>query len=156
MRIFLINQGNGVDFNQNPPLGILYLAASLKKAGYEVDIYDQGDNENKLNYPSKDYIKRFSPDVVGFSLYTFGLPQTLQYVKELKEDFPRIQVIVGGHHATALTERTLLDCPDADFLIYRDGAISLMELIKTIESRLEPAHVRGIYYRNNGNIVKTE
>src|SRR4030067_413609 len=71
-------------------------------------------------------------------------------------DFPRIQVIVGGHHATALPERTMLDCPEADFLIYGEGDITIIELIKTIESRLEPANVRGIYYRNNGNIVKTE
>ena len=156
MRILLINQGNGVDFNHNPPLGILYLAASLKKSDYEVDIYDQGAKENKLKYPSKDYIKRFFPDVVGFSLYTFGLPQTLQYVKELKEDFPHIQVIVGGHHATALPERTMLDCPEADVLVCGEGDMTIVELIKTIESRLEPANVRGIYYRNNGNIVKTE
>src|SRR3989338_4673697 len=145
MRILLINQGNCVDFNHNPPLGILYLAASLKKSDYEVDIYDQGAKENKLKYPSKDYIKRFFPDVVGFSLYTFGLPQTLQYVKELKEDFPHIQVIVGGHHATALPERTMLDCPEADVLVCGEGDITIIELIKAFEKGSNLDQVKGIY-----------
>ncbi|MBI3754338.1 MAG: cobalamin B12-binding domain-containing protein [Deltaproteobacteria bacterium] len=133
MRILLINQSNGIDFNQNPPLGILYLAASLKRAGYEADIYDQGAKENKLNYPSKNYIQRFQPDVIGFSLYTFGLPQTLQYIKELKEGFPHIRIIVGGHHATALPERTMLDCPEADFLVCGEGDITIVEIIKLLK-----------------------
>ncbi|MBI5326871.1 MAG: cobalamin B12-binding domain-containing protein [Deltaproteobacteria bacterium] len=155
MKILLINQSNGIDFNQNPPLGILYLAASLRKANYEVDIYDQGAKENKLNYPSIDYMKNFSPDVVGFSLYTFGLPQTLQYIKGLKEEFPHIKIIVGGHHATALPERTMLDCPEADVLVCGEGDVTIIELIKAIEKGSNLDQVQGIYYRNNGTIVHT-
>ncbi len=153
MKILLINQSNGVDFNHNPPLGILYLASSLKKAGYEVDIYDQGAKENKLRYPSADDIKKFSPDVVGFSLYTFGLPDTLRYIKELKEGFPEIKIILGGHHATALPERTMLDCPEADFLVYGEGDVTIVELVKAIETGADPTKIHGIYYRNNEKII---
>lgn len=155
MKILLINQSNGIDFNQNPPLGILYLAASLKRADYDVDIYDQGARENRLNYPSTDFIKNFSPDVVGFSLYTFGLPQTLQYIKGLKGDFPHIKIIIGGHHATALPERTMLDCPDADVLVCGEGDITIIELIKAFEKGSNLDQVKGIYYRNNATIVHT-
>ena len=155
MKILLINQSNGVDFNQNPPLGTLYLASSLRKAGYNVDIYDQGAKENNLRYPSKDDIKRLSPDIVGFSLYTFGLPNTLRYIKELKESFPGIRIIIGGHHATALPERTMLDCPEADFLVFGEGEITLVELISAIESGADITKVNGLYFRDNGNIIST-
>lgn len=156
MKILLINQSNGVDFNENPPLGILHIAASLRKAGNDVDIYDQGAKENELQYPSPKYIKDFSPDIAGFSLYTFGLPQTLQYIKELKRGFPYLKIVVGGHHATALTERTMLDCPEADFLVYGEGDITIVELVRAIETSSDVAMVRGICYRDGQRIVKTE
>lgn len=153
MRILLVNQSNGVDFNQNPPLGILYLAASLKKAGYEVAIYDQGAKENNLKYPSFDMIKQFN--IVGFSLYTFGLPNTLRYIKELKAALPGMKIILGGHHSTALPERTMLDCPEADFLVYGEGEITVIELIKALENGSDLTKVNGLYFRDNGNIIST-
>lgn len=155
MRILLINQGNGVDYNQNPPLGILYLAASLVKAGHEVKIHDQGAKENELLYPSATDIKEFSPDIVGFSLYTFGLPNTLRYIKELKKGVPDIKIVLGGHHSTALPERTMLDCPEADFLVYGEGEITAVELCRAIENSSPLSEVNGLYFRDNANIVST-
>lgn len=155
MRILLINQGNGVDFNHNPPLGILYLAASLRKAGYDAGIYDQGAMENNLKYPSFDMIKQFNPDIVGFSLYTFGLPNTICYIKELKEAFPELKIILGGHHSTALPERTMLDCPEADFLVYGEGDITIVELIKALKNESDLTKVNGLYIRDNKDVVFT-
>ncbi|TAN42244.1 MAG: B12-binding domain-containing radical SAM protein [Nitrospirae bacterium] len=155
MRILLVNQSNGVAFNQNPPLGILYLAASLKKAGHETFVYDQGAQENKLEYPSAEMIKALSPDIVGFSLYTFGLPQTLQYIKELKRDFPGIKVVLGGHHATAVPERTMHDCAEAEALVYGEGDVTIVELADAIEKGEGLSGVAGVYYRENGSVLHT-
>jgi anaerobic magnesium-protoporphyrin IX monomethyl ester cyclase len=156
MRLLLINQGNGVDFNQNPPLGILYLAASLREAGHEVDVYDQGAMENNLKYPSFDLIRSFKPGLVGFSLYTFGLPKTLHYINELKESFPGIKIIAGGHHATALPQRTMDDSENIDYLLYGEGEVSLINLLSALESGLPVSSVKGIYYREAGKIFSTD
>ncbi len=156
MKILLINQSNGIAFNQNPPLGILYLASSLQSAGHKVFVYDQGALENNLKYPSFDYIRQINPTIVGFSLYTFGLPNTLQYIKDLKKAFPALCIVLGGHHSTALPERTMLDCPEADYLVYGEGLITIVELLKAIEDGTELSAVQGIYYRDiNRNILST-
>lgn len=155
MKILLINQGNGFDFNQNPPLGILYLAASLRNAGHDVDIYDQGAMENNPQYPSFDFIKHFSPDIIGFSLYTFGLTNTFHYIDKLKNSFPNIKIIVGGHHATALPQKTMEDSDKIDYLVCGEGEISLVNLIRAIENCQPVSSVKGLFYRENGKITST-
>lgn len=155
MRIMLVNQSNGKDFNHNPPLGILYLASALKRAGHEVAVHDQGARENNLGYPSFDSVQKFNTEAIGFSLYTFGLTNTLKYIKELKQAFPDIKIILGGHHSTALPERTMFDCPEADFLVYGEGEITIVELLKAIEDRSDFRNVNGLYYRSRENIIST-
>lgn len=155
MKILLINQSNGIHINHNPPLGILYLAATLKRTGHDVIIYDQGAQENGLQYPSFEKIRELRPDIVGFSLYTFGLTNTFHYIRMLKNAFPEITIILGGHHATALPERTLIDCPEADFLIFGEGEITTIELLNAIQKNTDVSVIAGIYFRKNGAIMST-
>lgn len=155
MRVLLVNQSNGVEFNGTPPLGILYLASALRGGGHEVDVYDQAAPECDFNYPPFDFIRDFSPDVVGFSLYTFGLPNTLRYIDELKAAFPDIKVVVGGHHATALPGRTMEDSSSIDCLVYGEGEVSFLNLLGALEQGAPLSSVNGIYYRDNGTVEST-
>src|SRR3989304_2857307 len=72
-----------------PPLGILYLAASLLKSGVEVRIVDL----NALKFGLKesvDLIAKSKPRVVGISATSFQLRGAIQLAERLKEELGNV------------------------------------------------------------------
>ena len=80
-----------------PPLGLLYLAAALRKEckDIKIDILDLSD---------KVRIKKIEGDLVGFSVTTPQINRTKEIIERNVED---AKVILGGPHPTALPYETL-------------------------------------------------
>src|SRR3970282_2289731 len=97
-----------------PPLGILYLAAWLRKYNHEVEIVDLAGRDN---FYLDDVAKVARADVVGFTCTTpqYNIAQRLtKYLREeLGHDTQKY--IVGGIHTTSLVH-----AGEMDFL-KRDG-----------------------------------
>lgn len=126
------------------PLGVLYLASALLKAGYNVDVADLTFNHDMEGLDAK---VRWA-DLIGISAPTplFGTADTvLQYVKKVRPDIPSI---VGGPHATA----NPLDALQAgfDIAIIGEGEATIVELAEALENRKPLEAVAGIaYLRDN-------
>ena len=77
-----------------PPISLLSVAAILEKEGVDVQLLDM-DAEN-LSYPrALERIKKYSPDLLGFTLATSSFHPILNWIKKFKRDLG-IPVIVGG------------------------------------------------------------
>ncbi len=127
------------------PLGILSIAAVLRKANYSVSFYD-------LTFAKDlDILKNDirNSDLVGFSCSSplFGIAKgVLGYVKKIN---PNIKSIIGGPHPTQDPEDALN--AGFDFAVIGEGEITILELVKGLEEGAWE-RVKSIAYKENGNV----
>jgi radical SAM superfamily enzyme YgiQ (UPF0313 family) len=135
-----------------PPLGLMFVAGTCREAGHEVKIIDRN-----IEYFSIKKIKEYKPDIVGISAFTGPLLlDVIKISKKIKEmfgdDFP---IILGGIHPSLLPEQTL-ENPYIDYVVRGEGEYTFLELIETIKNIGDLSKVKGIGYKENGNIILTE
>ncbi|MEF3280544.1 MAG: B12-binding domain-containing radical SAM protein [Elusimicrobiota bacterium] len=84
-----------------PTLGILYVASSLEKKGYKPLVCDlTGEKRYYSRYI--DFIKKYKPDIIGFTATTPDMPFVIKLFQATKKISPKILTLIGGHHATIL------------------------------------------------------
>jgi anaerobic magnesium-protoporphyrin IX monomethyl ester cyclase len=133
-----------------PPLGLLYVAATLEQKGHEVEI---------LDYYMEDTVKKklenalMSADAVGMGVNTNELKFSINISNMIKDIDENIPVIIGGPHCTFSQEQTLKDISNADICVVGEGEHVILELTRYIEGKKDPSDIHGIYYRNNGSIL---
>lgn len=121
-----------------PPLGIGYLASSLKKHGVQVKIIDG----LKENLTFEDLLKKIiaqKPDAVGITCLTAFYEEVILLSKTLKER--KYKVILGGVHPTFLPFDTLKDS-NADYVVCGEGEIALVKLAK---NNFKNRNIQGVY-----------
>lgn len=109
------------------PIGLCYVAAVVKQAGYEVKIIQQ---VNVTDDALLNEVIRFSPDVVGFTAVTANYNRTVKVAKLIKKNM-NVITIIGGVHATTNMEDT---AKDFDYVIVGEGEESTLELLRAIDS----------------------
>lgn len=124
------------------PHGMASLAAVAEKAGHRIILANLSRQGIR---GAMELIRREKPAVVGLSLFSYNRVETLKLIKKIKQEIPRIRIVVGGHHATALAEENLRRYPEIDHLIKGEGEdawISLLEDLK--EGRIPSRLIEGI------------
>ena len=132
MKVLLINPPQtffpGSDLpSGNLPLGLMYIAAVLEKAGHNSEILDafmndvsvrrMGDtSEIGMTYERvAEEIRRRKPDVVGisnpFTCQTQHASRVADIVKEIDPDVP---TVVGGPHVSAVPEEFMAEAKNVD------------------------------------------
>jgi len=155
------------------PLGLLYVASALKKAGHDVHVYDAivGADESTWGVhcnngvyrmgASMDEIKKIideiNPDVVGignqYSSQADNAIKTAEAVKEVKRG---IKVVVGGSHASVMPSTFLDECNAVDYVVMREGEITMPELLDSITGHRDITTVKGIAFKKDGKLVVNE
>jgi anaerobic magnesium-protoporphyrin IX monomethyl ester cyclase len=134
-----------------PPLGLLYIGASLEKDGHKVEILDYfADNisKNKLKKSLN------SCDAVGISTYTDYSKPTADISKLIKEIDSNIPLIIGGPHCTFLQKQSLNDIPYADISVTGEGEHVILDIAKYFEGKKKLANIHGIFYKEKNSIRK--
>lgn len=158
MKILLINPSQkmvyGIDRPQvYPPLGLLYIGSVLERMKHKVRLLDL-DAEGLLTQELPEFLKNFSPDVVGLSFSTAMFNQALLVAKVVKETLP-VPVVVGGIHPT-IDFQSCISNKDIDFVVIGEGEITIQELISRMESgQRDFSDIRGLCFRKNGQIIRT-
>jgi anaerobic magnesium-protoporphyrin IX monomethyl ester cyclase len=144
----IVNEERGY----NPPLGILYLAASIKKfSNHEVKVIDTQVEE--LGYSDlKERIRRYDPDVIGMTTLTFTLIDVIKLCRIIKKINPKIKIILGGPHVNIYPDETM-QTKEVDFIILNEGEEIIVELLDNIDN---PKDIKGIVYRDGDKVVHTE
>jgi len=135
-----------------PPLGILYLASTLKAKGIEVSVLDHAAEETSIKKVT-DWVIKEDPDILGLSvLVTSSLtaPKIAEEVKKKKSD---IIIVFGNHHATFNAERILKKYPFVDVIVRGEGEQSCLDLVTCFEKRNSLKKISGITFRHKNNIV---
>jgi magnesium-protoporphyrin IX monomethyl ester (oxidative) cyclase len=144
-----------------PPLGLLYLATYLKNQHIKVKMIDAVGNkfsqythyENiTLRGMTFQEIIREIPedsDLIGVSaLYSSAHLITKELVRLIKLNFPQKIIVLGGAHATILTEFVLQDT-DADIIVIGEGELTFLDLCQNLTNY---EGVQGIAYKNANGV----
>jgi anaerobic magnesium-protoporphyrin IX monomethyl ester cyclase len=137
-----------------PPLGLTYLAAVLDQAGYEVKIYDCP--AFKLDQQGlKSELSSYAPDLIGIASMTATIPSALESSRTAKEACPNAKVIMGGPHATYADRQILSEEKSVDIVVRGEGEMTLLELAQNGADQKVLPQVKGLTFRNNGQITQT-
>ena len=131
------------------PWGLAALAGSYRQAGYDVEILDgQALQFNKGELLLE--INKFNFDIVGITAFSTQYPTVKLLAEQIKETF-RVPVIVGGPLASYQAEMVLATT-DVDVCVIGEGEIAGVEILRSWD---DPQSVKGIAFKENGNIVLT-
>ncbi len=136
-----------------PPLGILYLASSIRKDGnHEVDLLDCFAKKMSLRSLLR-YIRKNSVNALGISFTTDARFAAFDTASAVKKEFPNITVIGGGPHVTVTAEDTLNHVKAFDFAVRVEGEITLVEALNALENGNALNAVEGITYRSDNEVI---
>jgi len=136
-----------------PPLGLGYLASSIKKFS-DVEIIDS----IKDNLDIKGVIKRIKNkkfDIIGFQCYTVDFNTVKILTKHIKEKNPNSILIIGGPHPTLDPINTLKNI-NVDYLFLGDSEISFNMFVNFLKNKkLKESNLKkipGFAYHNKNKI----
>ncbi|HOX22457.1 MAG TPA: radical SAM protein, partial [Elusimicrobiales bacterium] len=131
--------------NQSPPLGIVSLATYLRKHGYGARLCDSTFFTDFAHLEQE--LRRYQPDIVGFSLLTLFAHHLPALAKTARELRPNSLIIAGGPHVTAAAAEVLA-VPEVDLCVMGEGERTLLELFKAAESGTKDfSSLRGLALR---------
>ncbi|MHA1336653.1 MAG: B12-binding domain-containing radical SAM protein [Promethearchaeota archaeon] len=146
--------------NVMPPLGLGYIASVLEHEGHNVLIID--NNVLKLPwFKIVKKLKKFKPQLVGFSILTHVFPYTVKMIKYIKKKINSIDILVGGLHIGLYPDH-ILKIQEIDYAIVGEGEITIKEFIQIYEKYKngeienideEFRKVKGLIFRDKNNKI---
>lgn len=133
-----------------PPLSLAYVASILEKYGHEVIIVDVF----ALNFSFSEVIekiKKFDPDILGFTITTYLFHQTLSWIKRIKENI-NLPVMVGGMHVGLYPKETMSH-REIDFAIIGDAELNLPQFMEALKAHNGFETIDGLCFRTNSDVV---
>jgi len=149
MKVVLINPPGKTSFI-TPPLGLMYIVSSLKRAGKEPVILDF-----MLDNFSEDFLFEKIKDAkyIGISAVTPLISSALSLAELIKKKFPEKIIILGGPHASLLPKETLEAGKDVDYIIKGEGEERIVSLIDYLEGKKNQEELDGIVFRKGEEII---
>jgi len=137
-----------------PPLGILYLATTLRERGIEVSVLDQPAKGLTVEETVK-WVEREDPDILGFSTFLSSGRTAALISNEVKKKNPNITIVFGGYSATFNAERILRKYPSVDLIVRGEGENTVFDLVDCLKRKGKLRDVLGTTFRNGNSIVST-
>lgn len=146
-------------FVNNPncayPLGLAYIHATLEKDGHEVKTLFLNNFDHELAIKAiEDALIEWSPQVVGFQVFSMNRVSTYKVLDLMKNEYPHIRVILGGIHTSVMYRQLLERYPHA-IAIIGEGELTFSELLKAIELRSPYEQIDGLAFMKGGKIILT-
>ena len=122
MKVGLIDSGDKT-VSRMPNIGLAYLASTLEKAGYQVEILDLyfSDRKKQDNFFNMDWL------LVGITCTSFSFVTALQIAKTIKQVNYHQNIVLGGPHVS-VAKKEILTNEEFDFAIYGEGEKPLLAL----------------------------
>ena len=133
-------------------LGFGYLAAILKKEGYDVKILNLHSTSKRV---VNNIIKKKNPKIVGIRCLTNERNDAINLSRIIKKVDNEIKIVFGGPHATVMY-RQLLNNSSIDYIILGEGEKTFLEVVSAIHNDKPIGNIKGVGYKKGNNIIKTK
>lgn len=132
------------------PMGILYLAAALSRAGNESRLV-LSDRENPFKAAEE-----FDPDVLAFSTTTGFHHYYLDLNRRLKATYrkPGLLSVFGGPHSTFFPE--MVEDDGVDVVCRGEGEEAIVDLADAVDSGGDITNIPNLWIKSDGSIYKNE
>jgi len=140
----------GAQLNYWQPLGTLYVATALGRAGHDVRLL------NGAFLPEEEILaelRRFDPRFVGVYATTFGWPRARRLAREAKGVLPGAFLCAGGPYPVALHGRCLAEEAAFDAAVTGEGEETVPELLERLERGQSLEGVAGVAFREGERVV---
>src|SRR3989304_4252827 len=124
------------------PLGILYLAAAIDGAGFDVVVRDL--NRQELCASDWAQIKSGEIGVVGISFLAYARSQGYRLARKIKAANPQAYVIAGGVFPQAIPDGIIERHP-FDAVVLGEGERAMIRIIEQLQSGGGVADIPGLY-----------
>jgi len=140
-----------IGFQEQENLGLGYLAATLKRYGYRVLLFDfQSEPEAIL-----EAARSATPLLIGFSLiFQFYVRRFAALIRYLRQHGVHCHFTIGGHFPSLSYRETLDLIPELDSVVRFEGELTLLELADRISVSSDWHPVAGIAYRHGTETVE--
>jgi anaerobic magnesium-protoporphyrin IX monomethyl ester cyclase len=149
MRVLLVNPpSSGVYATFGiaiPPMGLLYIAASLEEAGHTVAVKDL-----QIQPAGLSAAELKSADVVGITSDTTRIEKALEIARRAAALGK--PVVMGGPHPQFMAEE-ILATGHVRFIVQGEGELTFPQLLGALERKDDPASVAGIIFRDGAGTV---
>jgi anaerobic magnesium-protoporphyrin IX monomethyl ester cyclase len=137
-----------------PPIGLMYVAAALEKAGLMVQMLDNYLMKMPLE-EVKELIARVNPAIVGITCGSATYRRCIETAHAIKETLPSCKIIVGGWHASYVPD-SLLENPEIDYVVMGEGERAVTDLAMCIVKGNEQTAITipGVACRRAGANIK--
>jgi len=138
-------------FYNSAPLGILYIAAVLERAGHTVAAIDAPAQGLDVAATVRA-VEAFCPDVVGLSTNTVVFESAKEFGEALKAALPSVPLVLGGYHVTLLPDEAMAPrCFDVG--VIHEGEHTMLDLVDHYAGRKPLDAVDGVVYRLDDGTV---
>ena len=119
------------------PLGTLYVAAVLQRAGHEVRFFNGAFTSHEQILRE---LKAFDPGFIGIYSTTFGWKKAKKTAADFRAMFQqRAFICAGGPYPIAMQEACLADGGKSfDAIVFGEGEMTSLEIVERLESGKRP------------------
>ncbi|MDD2540164.1 MAG: radical SAM protein [Desulfuromonadaceae bacterium] len=151
MNVLLVNPRSSSVFNtfglSLPPIGLLYVAATLEQAGHSVVVRDLAADDGRLDDAD---IRR--ADVVGISADTTRANKALAIARRVSATGR--PVVMGGPHPQFMAE-DIFASGYVDYIVRGEGEFIFPNLLTAIQNRESIAAVKGLIIKDGHHLIET-
>lgn len=137
---------------ETPHIGVAYMLAVAKQAGYRVKFVDMvldGYSPDDL----MDLIARAKPRLVGFTGFSIRIKAGGALAAMVKERFPDVATCAGGVHISALPLQSLEQFPGFDFIVVGESELIFPRIIEKAGDLDELAKIKGVVVRGKTDVA---
>lgn len=117
-------------FDRMPPLGMLWIAAVLRDAGYRVRFVDEQVEDADVAVLAEE----LEPALTLIGGTSHSRFDAFDRAARVKEGYPPTTVVYGGPHAAFTAEDTLTHIEDIDVVVHGEGEHASLELARWKEA----------------------
>lgn len=142
-----------VGFQHMGNLGLGYLAAVLRRSGYDVQVVDIEQDAVEIVRLARE----LNPVLIGFSLiFQFFIDRYAALIYLLRDNGIDCHFTMGGHFPSLSYEETLELVPEVDSVVRFEGETTLLELVNAVVAGDDWREIHGLAYRDHeGKVVLT-
>lgn len=139
-----------IGFQKIGNLGLGYLSAVLRRAGFDVRVID-------IEQPPSEIVRQVTeadPMLVGFSLiFQYYIRRYDDLMRRLRLAGVGCHFTMGGHYPTLSFEQTMIAAPELDSIVRFEGEETLLELVETLRAGEDWRGIQGLVHRRNDGVT---
>jgi len=142
-----------VGFQNQGNLGLGYLAAVLRRSGYDVQVVDIEQDPVEIVRITRE----INPILIGFSLiFQFFIDRYAALLYLMRSNGLDCHFTMGGHFPSLSYEQTLELVPELDSVVRFEGEATLLEMVDAIVAGRDWREIHGLAYRDDeGRVIVT-